>query len=148
MALDDEHGLSVLEHWLSDQINGLPVHLGRNDCHLLVLPCRRLRPGHLLDVFDPIDLHGQSGVIGVFGASEDEVDVEFLLVDNGEGDKIFRGVDEHVVHHEAQVDLLGRCGVCAELALQEIAGRQRRVVEADRTLGALNDLQSVGLFAE
>lgn len=50
--------------------------------------------------------------------------------------------------HEAEVDLLGGCGVGAELVGQEIAGWQRGVMEADRVLPALDDLQSVGLFAE
>lgn len=86
MALDDEHRLSVLQHWLSDQINGFSAHLGRNDSQLLSLPIRWLRSSDLLNVFDLIDLNGQSSVIDQFSAPEYEVNVEFVLVDNGEGD--------------------------------------------------------------
>lgn len=50
--------------------------------------------------------------------------------------------------HEAEVDLLGGCGVGAELAGQEFAGRQRGVMEADRVLPALDDLQSICLLTE
>lgn len=85
MALDDEHRLSVLQHWFSDYINGFSAHLGRNDSQLLSLTRRWLRSAHLLDVFDLINLYGQASVIDEFSAPEDEVNVEFFLVDNGEG---------------------------------------------------------------